>query len=175
MRNEASRSRGKLHVESTLAGTQFIKSVSCLRCRARGSTDSGGECPSRLIAHRKSRSAPVRGTGYISNKGFRIPRANSRVATRRDAPEMQSVEVTRRVARMPSFEVGGRAEGSGTLSPVKLRNIPREILQPARARKFGAPRVPHLARSDRATLRTTKIDDADFGGRILFRVFLSGA
>lgn len=114
-------------------------------------------------------AAPT-GKGDISN-------ISGTLASRRDAPRMRSVEVTRRVARMLSFGVGGTkvagARGGSTLSPVKLRNIPREILQPVRAGSSGT--IPHLAWNGRATLRTTKIDDADFGGRILFRVFLSGA
>lgn len=53
---------------------------------------------------------------------------------------MHQVEKMQRVVWMLSFEDGGgedrRGEEDGTLSPVKLRNIPREILQPVH-RKFG--------------------------------------
>lgn len=104
---------------------------------------------------------------------FQIPRELSRrVATRRtENAERRSDAARRSDARCRGHE--RRRRRRGTLSPVKLRNIPREILQPARAGSSGT--IPHLAQSGRATLRTTKIDDTDFGGRILFRVFLSGA
>lgn len=83
--------------------------------------------------------------------------------SRRGAPRMRSVEVTGASFGCCSLSVsgtagcweGGRQVGAGagagagtgaggTLSPVKLRNIPREILQPVRAGSSGT--ILHLAR-----------------------------
>lgn len=75
---------------------------------------------------------------------FRIPRELSR----RDATHRECEASKWRGASF-GYSVSGaeETEGGGTLSPVKLRNIPREILQPVRAGSSGT--IPHLAGAER--------------------------